>query len=217
MRSRLRKPPSGSSLSRLFFPKIAFTDYLYKCSIPVFEGLLPDKHNSTLMDLLFIMAHWHTLAKLRQHTDLSLNILESVTVQLGESLRNFQEKTCSAFDTKALKREKATGERQAGATSSTQTRKGKSVKKSGKTAERTGTATATSKPSTSKGRIFFFLNLNTYKDHSLGDYVETIRQYGTTDSYSTESVGSSLFFQPLKFAQITLDGTRAPLFKIAVS
>lgn len=32
------------------------------------------------------------------------------------------------------------------------------------------------------------MNLNTYKVHALGDYVETIRQYGTTDSYSTEPV-----------------------------
>ena len=31
-------------------------------------------------------------------------------------------------------------------------------------------------------------NLNTYKLHSLGDYVETIRRYGTTDSYSTQLV-----------------------------
>jgi hypothetical protein len=32
------------------------------------------------------------------------------------------------------------------------------------------------------------LNLNTYKFHALGDYTSTIRQYGTTDSYSTEAV-----------------------------
>jgi hypothetical protein len=32
------------------------------------------------------------------------------------------------------------------------------------------------------------LNLNTYKIHALGDYVSTIREFGTTDSYSTETV-----------------------------
>ncbi len=32
-------------------------------------------------------------------------------------------------------------------------------------------------------------NLNTYKNHSLGDYLETIKRFGTVDSYSTESVG----------------------------
>lgn len=34
------------------------------------------------------------------------------------------------------------------------------------------------------------LNLNTYKFHALGDYVTTIRLFGTTDSYSTQLVGS---------------------------
>jgi hypothetical protein len=36
-------------------------------------------------------------------------------------------------------------------------------------------------------------NLDTYKYHSLGDYAEHIRQYGTTDSYSTEPVRHSHF------------------------
>ena len=34
------------------------------------------------------------------------------------------------------------------------------------------------------------LNLNTYKFHALGDYVATIRLFGTTDSYSTQVVCS---------------------------
>jgi hypothetical protein len=32
------------------------------------------------------------------------------------------------------------------------------------------------------------LNLRTYKHHALGDYVDTIRRFGTTDSYSTQPV-----------------------------
>ena len=32
------------------------------------------------------------------------------------------------------------------------------------------------------------LNLSTYKFHSLGDYPNTIRRYGTTDNYSTQIV-----------------------------
>jgi hypothetical protein len=38
------------------------------------------------------------------------------------------------------------------------------------------------------GRRKKTFNLNTYKAHALGDYVETIRRCGTTDSYSTEPV-----------------------------
>lgn len=59
------------------------------------------------MDLLFTLAHWHGMAKLRQHTDLSLEILESVTIQLGKLLRDFQSKTCSVYATRELKREMA--------------------------------------------------------------------------------------------------------------
>ncbi len=57
------------------------------------------------MDLLFVMAHWHAMAKLRQHTELSLDILDSLTTQLGQSLRNFEEITCSVYSTGELKRE----------------------------------------------------------------------------------------------------------------
>ena len=35
------------------------------------------------------------------------------------------------------------------------------------------------------------LNINTYKVHSLGDYASTIRQFGTTDLYSTVIVSDS--------------------------
>jgi hypothetical protein len=40
----------------------------------------------------------------------------------------------------------------------------------------------------SAGRRRKVLNLNTFKGHSAGDYVDIIREYGTCDSYSTEPV-----------------------------
>jgi hypothetical protein len=52
-----------------------------------------------------VLAHWHGLAKLRQHSDLSLDILESITECLGKALRDFESKTCPCFDTQELKRE----------------------------------------------------------------------------------------------------------------
>ena len=153
------------------------------------------------MDLLFILAHWHTLAKLRQHTDLSLSILESVTVQLGESMRSFQETTCAAYQTKELKREQAARTRQAArkrrATAKSSARaekvagaavtvKARATASSAPSSSSKSKATSKSRPAVAKPRAT--LNLNTYKDHALGDYVETIRRYGTTDSYSTEAV-----------------------------
>ena len=40
----------------------------------------------------------------------------------------------------------------------------------------------------SSGRQPKQFNLNTYKFHALGDYCNTIRRFGTTDSYSTQPV-----------------------------
>lgn len=113
------------------------------------------------------MAHWHGLAKLRLHTDYTLNHLEGVTSILGAQLRRFQTKTCAAFDTVELKREvDARKRRQA----------------------RVSSGANISAPTTvpQKSKTF---NLNTYKNHALGDYANTIRKYGTSDLYSTELVG----------------------------
>ena len=45
-----------------------------------------------------------------------------------------------------------------------------------------------SRKSPSSGRKKRRLNLNTYKFHSLGDYVRTIKLFGCTDSFSTQLV-----------------------------
>lgn len=51
------------------------------------------------------MGHWHGLVKLCLHTDSTLEILDHNTTLLGQLLRDFQLKTCTAFDTKELPRE----------------------------------------------------------------------------------------------------------------
>jgi len=43
----------------------------------------------------------------------------------------------------------------------------------------------------SRGPLKRVLNLQTYKFHALGDYVQSIRLFGTTDSYSTQLVRTS--------------------------
>lgn len=82
-----------------------------QCAMPVFEGLLPEPHNSRLLDLLFVVAQWHGLAKLRMHTAHTLEILDQFTTLLGQFIRDFLSKTCSAFDTKELPREANARER----------------------------------------------------------------------------------------------------------
>jgi hypothetical protein len=127
-----------------------------------------------VLDLIFILAQWHALAKLRQHTDVLLDILESTTKDLGQRLRDFESETCSAFETRELKRE-------------AEARQRRQIKVA---TEHNAASTPgiTDQKNIARKRKFF--NLNTYKTHSLGDYVRTIRMYGTTDSYSTEPVSS---------------------------
>lgn len=105
---------------------------------------------------------------------MSLDILESTTKDLGQRLRDFESATCSAFQTRELKRE-------AGARQRRQTK----VATEHNAASTPG---ITDQKNIARKRKIF--NLNTYKNHSLGDYVRTIRMYGTTDSYSTEPVSS---------------------------
>ncbi|KAF9458454.1 hypothetical protein BDZ94DRAFT_1313287 [Collybia nuda] len=86
--------------------RLAAQDFedLLQCAIPVFDGLLQEPHNSRLLDLLFVMAHWRGLAKLHMHTDSTLAILDQTTTMLGQLLRDFHTKTCLSFDTKELPR-----------------------------------------------------------------------------------------------------------------
>lgn len=119
------------------------------------------------------MAHWHGLAKLRLHTEHTLGFLDSVTKDLGERLRHFQRVTCAKFSTRETRRE-AEARRRRTAKQTTVIGAGK---KKGKDTDKTQDS---QRPKT--------FNLNTYKTHSLGDYANTIRQYGTTDSFSTEIV-----------------------------
>jgi hypothetical protein len=107
-----------------------------------------------LLRLLYKAAEWHALAKLRMHTDSTLDLLKAVTREFGHLIRQFRDKTSDEFNTVELPRESGT---QKGGRRSSKKKK---------------------------------LNLNTYKFHSLGDYVATIRLFGTTDSYSTQVVSS---------------------------
>ena len=78
-----------------------------QCVIPVFEGLLPEAHNTIIINLLYTLATWHALAKLRLHTEWSVTYLEVMTKSLGRKLRAFVKSTCEAYDTRELPREVA--------------------------------------------------------------------------------------------------------------
>ena len=182
---------------------------LCQCAIPVFDGLLPEPHNRRILQLLFVTAHWHGLAKLRFHNDLTLNVLDSVTESLGKKLREFRDGTCSAFATRELEREfNARVRRQTKSMAATHVPIVQNLTAiteavvADACAQQTIVAPARNEDPTAPiqtsgsgpRRRRKVLNLNTYKTHSLGDYAATIRRYGTTDSYTTESVRNNVQF-----------------------
>jgi hypothetical protein len=145
------------------------------------------------------MAHWHGLAKLRMHTDVTLELLSQVTISLGTKIRAFQEKTCAAFSTRELERERSARVRRqdkikkaaAGTDPNAQKGKKAETETNAQKGTKAKTKTDTQTRKSSSGRQPKQFNLNTYKYHALGDYCNTIRRFGTTDSYSTQPV--SLF------------------------
>ncbi|KAI0038495.1 hypothetical protein FA95DRAFT_1449671, partial [Auriscalpium vulgare] len=56
-------------------------------------------------DLLFDLLTWHAYAKLRVHTDSTLEFFKIVTTSLGESLRVFCDTVCDKIATKELPKE----------------------------------------------------------------------------------------------------------------
>jgi hypothetical protein len=127
--------------------------------------------------------------------------LDSVTASLGRELRKFRDVVCEAFETVELeKEENARIRRQNRA----KAKKGPSASGSTGTANDdqhpSGTYTqppnATSNPLTASkmpAKKKKTLNMATYKFHALGDYATTIRMFGTTDSYSTQTARVFVF------------------------
>ncbi|KAG5634841.1 hypothetical protein H0H81_000543 [Sphagnurus paluster] len=220
-------PTFGSSTIRRFannaseMKKLAARDFedLLQCAIPAFEGLLPEPHNSHIMKLLYRTAEWHALAKLRMHTDPTLQHFEVLTKEFGQLMRQFQDLTAQDFETYELPREadartrRATKKAMASVTTTpafpTPLFAGTNEPSSAVCAATappaiplTSLTTAGSTPSPTTipsavpekqlRRKKKTLNLNMYKWHALGDYPRTIRMFGTTDSYSTQVVSRQI-------------------------
>jgi hypothetical protein len=48
------------------------------------------------------MVHWHGLAKLQMHSDLTLDIMDELTSSVGCQFHEFKATVCSAYDTPEL-------------------------------------------------------------------------------------------------------------------
>ena len=135
------------------------------------------------MDLLFELATWHGLAKLRLHTESTVQALESSTTRLGIALRKFQSTTCAEFVTRNLPSEEAARGRRKAAKAKLQPTTQKSKSKGKELISKT----KKKKKVSSTIRTF---SLSNYKTHALPDYAKTIREFGTTDGYSTQNARS---------------------------
>lgn len=133
--------------------------------IPCLEGLLPEPHNTAVLDLIFLLATWLSLAAMNIHTDSSLRLLDITTTALGAGLRHFVGVTCPQF---------------------------KTVETGSEYSKRCRRQTANASRE-SVGRQPKTLSLKTIKLHFLGDYVECIKSFGTTDNYTSAIVRSSHF------------------------
>ena len=149
-----------------------------KCAMPVFDGF----HNNDIQSLLFTTAEWHTLAKMCLHTDSTLAWLDESMKAFRKQIRRFQSHTCSFFDTQELPQEEA-------ACSRRQKKKKVSINLTNPSPRAPVPSTAT--PAGTRKKNF---NLILIKLHALGDYVKTIKTFGTTDSYSTQPVWMFLLY-----------------------
>jgi hypothetical protein len=162
------------------------------------------------MKLLYRTAEWHGFAKLRMHTDFTLDHLEELTKEFGLLMRQFRDLSCSRFQTVELPREVEARKRrqQLAQAKNSPTSTGMGTRSeptapplsdtsvSASTIQPRSTASTSASdvpptpavpPSTST-RKPKTLNIFTYKFHALGDYVRTIRLFGGTDSFSTQLV-----------------------------
>ena len=138
----------------------------------MFEDLFPPAHDSSIQHLLFRLSEWHALAKLQMHMDDSLTLLQQSLWSLGNQLCHFQQDMCATFQTHELPMEAAQWQRREMAELNVGQRK-----------KEARSALLPKK-----------FNLGTYKFHTLGDYVTTIKMFGMTDLFTTQVVSKLLVY-----------------------
>ncbi|KAK7007536.1 hypothetical protein R3P38DRAFT_2644843, partial [Favolaschia claudopus] len=156
---------------------------LLQCAIPAFAGLFSGEDDERVLKLLFRMAEWHAFAKLRMHTDPTLEHLRRLTPEIGRLMREFKNTTCANYETFELPREVAARGRREQRAATARTAD------DAVTAPQSTPAAATT--TTKSSKKVKTLNLNIYKWHAAGDVHPTIPVFSTTDVYSTQH-GESL-------------------------
>jgi hypothetical protein len=139
--------------------------------MPCFDGLFEDDaYNAQVLDLLYVMAYFHALEKMRLHTGCTIEAIKLATPVLGDELRSFKSLMADQIDTKETPREVAARARRA-------------TRKASKTGRPVPESTGEARPKE--------LNLNTLKVHRLGHVAQCIEEYGSLDSYDSRIVRHS--------------------------
>lgn len=137
--------------------------------MPCFSGLF-SCYDEEIQRLLFVFVEWHSLTKLRIHTESTLTAptltaLCDATKILGSDIHRFEKNITPSFKTFEFAKETAAHN----------------------WAQIRCAPGTTVTPLSSSKRVKNF-SLYTYKLHALGDYADAIERFGTTDSYSTQIV-----------------------------
>ena len=135
--------------------------------------------------MLFSLAEFHAFAKMRLHTERTLELFDQSVIKVGDAMRKFETVVCAAYETKELPCETvARGRRDAAA----------AAKAGSKTAAPGGSkgkgkatpAAARQKPGGIPRQAKF--ELSTFKYHSFGDYPDAVCAFGTLDVLSSQHV-----------------------------
>ncbi len=134
--------------------------------MPAIEDLLPTADEQPVQDMLFELAVWHALAKLRLHTDVTLEIFRASTQHMYEAVRTFATVVCPRHETRESPRQAQARVR------------------------RQQAKNPNAQPDSHRKDVKYNV-VNTYKYHSLGDYADYIVRHGTSDNWTTQIVSLS--------------------------
>ncbi|KAG8684338.1 hypothetical protein FRC11_012248, partial [Ceratobasidium sp. 423] len=167
-----------------------FEDAL-QCCAPCFSGLFSQQSNE-IQTLIFVLMKWHFLAKLYVHTDMTLQALRLATKLLGSRLRHFRDHIAPLYHTHETQKEYEKRIRQKAKVSNIQPSNQMAtpqslppVGKKQQIIEETQDIVLNERTNHTKRQTKSF-SLQGFKIHGLGDIIEAIERYGTTESYSTQ-------------------------------
>ncbi|KAH9911327.1 uncharacterized protein BXZ73DRAFT_108092 [Epithele typhae] len=172
--TRMRKMPTfGNGRIRKFLRNVssrkglAARDYekFLITMMPAMEGLLPLEHGEIVQDMLFELANFHALGKLRMHTDITLEIMEHATTSMYDSIRRFDAFVATEYETVEQEHERRSRIRRVNTKNLTNAKAKKLMNAKAK-----------------KYRV-----MQTYKYHAIGHWVSYIRCRGPLDIVSTET------------------------------